>query len=348
MFLRRRTLRPARAGRQSGLADDTLRHHFLPTVFPERPMLERTPPDLTAHMTFSRTDWATLRQNTPQTLLDADLEPLRSLNEKVSLDEVSAVYLPLSRLLNLHVAAARTLSRVKDAFLGRPAAHTPYVIGIAGSVAVGKSTFARVLRALLATWPDQPVVELVTTDGFLHPNKVLEERGLMARKGFPESYDLRRMIRFLADLKAGVPEVEAPVYSHMTYDIVPGERQVVSQPDVLIFEGLNVLQTNDATVVASDFFDFSVYIDALEADIESWYIERFLILQRTAFRSPNSFFRRYKDLSESRARETAHDIWSRINLVNLRENILPTRQRASLILRKQPDHLVGEVLLRQM
>jgi type I pantothenate kinase len=306
------------------------------------------PGELTRHMTFSRLEWARLRASTPLTLSDADLSTLQSRNEVVSLSEVSEVYLPLSRLLNLHVAAARTLVRVKDAFLGRPAGPAPYVIGIAGSVAVGKSTFARVLRALMARWPDHPRVELVTTDGFLHPNRVLEARGLMSRKGFPESYDLRRMIRFLGDVKAGAADVAAPVYSHQAYDIVAGEHQVVARPDVLIFEGLNVLQTAPSAVVASDFFDFTVYVDAAEADIEAWYIERFLLLQRTAFQQASSFFHRYKDIDEAKAREIAHDIWSRINLVNLRENILPTRERARLVLRKRPDHSVTEVWLRQM
>jgi len=304
--------------------------------------------DLAAALSFSRGEWAMLRASTPMTLSQADLAELRSLNEPVSIAEVSEAYLPLSRLLNLHVAAARSLGQVKDAFLGRPAVRPPYVIAVAGSVAVGKSTFARVLRAILARWPDHPRVQLVTTDGFLHPNRVLQERGLMARKGFPESYDLRRMIRFLAAVKSGKPEVEAPVYSHLIYDIVPDERAVVAQPDVLIFEGLNVLQASAAPVLASDFFDFSVYIDAEEDDIEAWYVERFLLLQRTAFQSPNSFFRRYKDLGEVEARETAREIWRSINLVNLRENILPTRQRARVVLRKRADHAVGEVWLRQM
>jgi type I pantothenate kinase len=304
--------------------------------------------DLAAHMAFNRDEWALLRANTPLTLSEEDLAALQSLNQEVSLDEVSDAYLPLSRLLNLHVSAARNLARVKDAFLGRPAARAPYIIAVAGSVAVGKSTFARVLRALLARWPDHPRVELVTTDGFLHPNKELLRRDLMARKGFPESYDLRRMIRFLADLKAGEPVVEAPVYSHLIYDIVEGERQVVARPDVLIFEGLNVLQASISPVVASDFFDFSVYIDADEADIESWYVERFLLLQRSAFQQPMSFFRRYKDLSEADARVVAHDVWEKINLKNLVENIFPTRQRARLVLRKRADHRVGEVWLRKM
>lgn len=303
---------------------------------------------IAAYMVFDRRDWAALRASTPLTLNDAELAALRSLNDALSLDEVAEIYLPLSRLLNLHVAAARNLTRVKDAFLGRPMGRPPYVIAIGGSVAVGKSTFARVLRELMARWPDHPRVELVTTDGFLHPNRVLEARGLMARKGFPESYDQRRMIRFLADVKAGHETVEAPVYSHLSYDIVPDATQAVARPDVLIFEGLNVLQFSTAPVIASDFFDFSVYIDAEEADVEAWYVDRFLVLQRTAFQQPESYFRRFRDLTESTARQTAADIWRTINLVNLRENICPTRQRASLVLRKRPDHSIGEVWLRRV
>lgn len=304
-------------------------------------------PDLAAYSIFDRAEWAELRANTPLTLAEHELSSLRSLNDALSLDEVAEVYLPLSRLLNLHVAAAGSLARVKDEFLGRPAGPTPYVIAVGGSVAVGKSTFARVMRELMARWPDHPRVELVTTDGFLYPNRVLESRGLMARKGFPESYDLRRMIRFLADLKAGRPRVTAPVYSHLGYDIVPEAQQTVARPDVLIFEGLNVLQFSTAPVIASDFFDFSVFVDADEDDIEAWYVERFLVLQRTAFQQPQSYFRRYKDLTETEARRTAREIWRRINLVNLHENILSTRQRASLVLRKRADHSVGEVWLRR-
>ena len=304
--------------------------------------------EIAAYMPFDRGEWAGLRANTPLTLSDDELASLRSLNDALSLDEVAEVYLPLSRLLNLHVSAARNLARVKDAFLGRPAGRPPYVIAVAGSVAVGKSTFARVLRALLARWPDHPSVELVTTDGFLYPNRELEARGLLARKGFPESYDQRRMIDFLAAVKAGQPVLHAPVYSHLSYDIVPGEQQTVMRPDVLIFEGLNVLQFSAAPVIASDFFDFSVYVDAEEDDIEAWYIARFQVLQKTAFQQPESYFHRYKDLDEAAARETARGIWRSINLKNLWENILPTRQRASLVLRKRADHSVREVWLRRV
>jgi len=289
-----------------------------------------------------------LRSNTPLTLSETDVAALRSTNEPMPLSEVAEVYLPLSRLLNLHVAAARNLGRVKDAFLGRPAGSPPYIIALAGSVAVGKSTFARVLRALMARWPDHPRVELVTTDGFLLPTKALEERGLMRRKGFPESYDLRAMVRFLADVKAGKPVVSAPVYSHLAYNIVPHERQVVKQPDVLIFEGLNVLQAKDtAPAIVSDFFDFSIYLDAEETDIEAWYIDRFVLLQQTVFQNPASYFHHYKDLEPDAARAVAHAIWRDINLVNLHENILPTRRRADIVLTKRGDHSVGDIWLRR-
>lgn len=301
-----------------------------------------------AYLKFTRGEWAALREATPLTLKEADLAALRGLNDPIDLEEVSDVLLPLSRLLNLHVAAARGLSQVTDAFLSRPATEPPYVIAIAGSVAVGKSTFARALRLLLARWPDHPRVELVTTDGFLHPTRVLLERNIMRRKGFPESYDLPRMVQFLADVKAGDAEVAAPVYSHMSYDIVPGEMQVVRRPDVLIFEGLNVLQPNpDAATVVSDFFDFSIYLDAEEQDIQAWYVERFLKLQRTAFQNPASYFHHYKDLGPGAATHVGLGIWRDINLVNLRENIFPTRTRANLVLRKGADHTINEVWLKR-
>ena len=222
------------------------------------------------------------------------------------------------------------------------------MIAVAGSVAVGKSTFARILRTLIARWPDRPKVELITTDGFLHPNAVLQDRGLMTRKGFPESYDMRRMIHFLADIKSGEAEVAAPLYSHMAYDIVPGESQIIKRPDVLIFEGLNVLQSGAFPVLASDFFDFSVYLDAEEADIEEWFLERFLLLQKTAFRDEAAFFNRYKDLSQEEATAFARNVWRTINLPNLRENIVPTRERASIVLTKRTDHTLREVRLRRM
>jgi type I pantothenate kinase len=304
--------------------------------------------DYSAYTKFDRNQWAALRSNTPLPLSDSDLDDLRGLNEPIGLAEVADILLPLSRLLNLHVAAARTLARVQDAFLNRPAANPPYVIAVAGSVAVGKSTFARVLRLLLARWPDHPRVELVTTDGFLHSNRSLQKRGLMQRKGFPESYDLQGMVRFLAAIKAGKAEVTMPVYSHRTSDIVPGQFETVRQPDVLIFEGLNVLQKVErAPALVSDFFDFSVYVDADETDIERWYIERFLILQRTAFQEPSSYFHHYRHLPFSEAREVARRMWRDGKLVNLRQNIRPTRTRADVVLRKQPDHTVGEIWLRR-
>jgi type I pantothenate kinase len=309
-----------------------------------------------AYRIFTRREWALLRANTPLTLTQDDVVSLRGLNENVSLDELAEVYLPLSRLLNLHVRAARNLNSVADTFLGRPIAGHTYIIAVAGSVAVGKSTFARILQALMARWPDHPAVDLVTTDGFLYPLRELEERQLMRRKGFPESYDLKRMVQFLADIKAGLPEVKAPVYSHQAYDIVPGEWQVVRRPDVLIFEGLNVLQPciappsggRPASVILSDFFDFSIYLDAEISDIAAWYVDRFLLLQRTAFQKPTSYFHHYKDLTPDEACEAGRRIWSEINEVNLRENILPTRERAHVVLRKAADHSIAQVSLRQL
>jgi type I pantothenate kinase len=306
------------------------------------------------YFTFTREEWARLRAATPLTLTDEDLVQLRGVNEYVSLDEVRDVYLPLSRLLNLYVGAAQGLHVVADLFLGKPATPVPYVIGIGGSVAVGKSTFARILRALLGRWPNHPQVELVTTDGFLYPNRVLEERGLMNRKGFPESFDLRRLLRFLSDVKSGAEEVRAPVYSHLQYDIVPGEELVVRRPDIVLVEGLNVLQTPDGArrktlrTFVSDFFDFSIYVDAREDDVEEWYVERFLTLRETAFRDPKSYFRRFAELSSREAATTAHSIWREINGLNLKENIKPTRDRARLVLRKQRDHKVVEVRLRKI
>jgi len=305
------------------------------------------------YLDFDRAAWAALRAATPLTLGESDLVELQGLNERVSLAEVETIYLPVSRFLNLHVAATQTLHKTTDTFLGSRPSHIPYVIGIGGSVAVGKSTFARILRALLARWPDHPRVDLVTTDGFLHPNRVLESRGVLARKGFPESYDVRTLIQFMADVKLGQSAVHAPVYSHQAYDIVPGEFQVVDRPDIVIVEGLNVLQAGDAggrpaRVFVSDFFDFSIYMDADEADIERWYISRFMTLRETVFRDPRSYFHRYSSLDDAEAEATAREIWRTINGVNLRENVAPTRERARLVLEKGGDHAVRRVRLRRI
>jgi type I pantothenate kinase len=310
--------------------------------------------EVSRYVRFTHAEWGRLRAATPLTLTEEQLQQLRGLNEKVSLDEVAEIYLPLSRLLNLYVAATQNLYRATDAFLGNQPAKVPYVIGIAGSVAVGKSTTARILQALLARWPNHPKVDLITTDGFLYPNAVLEARGLMHRKGFPESYNLRRLVKFLADVKAGQPEVAAPIYSHQIYDIVPGQLQVVRQPDIMIVEGLNVLETSDGQpgrplrTFVSDFFDFSIYVDADDAHIEQWYVDRFLTLCQTVFQDARSYFHRYSDLSHDEAVETARGIWRSINGINLVENILPTRERAHLILEKGPDHAVHGVQLRKL
>ncbi len=301
---------------------------------------------------FSRAEWAGLRASTPLPLTEPQLRGLVSINERMSLDEVADIYLPLSRLLNLYVAATQNLYNATATFLGSGSPRVPFVIGVAGSVAVGKSTASRVLKALLSRWPSHPQVDLVTTDGFLFPQQVLEARGLAQRKGFPESYDVRRLLQFLADVKSGVPEASAPVYSHLAYDIVPGEYQVVRQPDIVIVEGLNVLQTGSARpgrpMFVSDFFDFSMYVDAQESDLEQWYIERFLKFRDTVFQNPSSYFHRYSSLPPDEAVQTAREIWRTVNLVNLQENVRPTRERAHLILEKGRDHAVRRVRLRKL
>jgi type I pantothenate kinase len=305
------------------------------------------------YRTFDREQWKALRAHTPLLLTEEELQALRGINESVSVREVEEIFVPLSRFLNLHVAAVQHLYEAKREFMGAPAPESvPYIIGIAGSVAVGKSTFSRVLRAALARWPDHPHVALVTTDGFLHCNSILEARGLMQRKGFPESYDQRRLLQFLADVKSGEPAVSAPVYSHLHYDIVPGANQEVKRPDILIIEGLNVLQSPESRdgsrMFVSDFFDFSIYLDADEEVIANWYVTRFLRLRDTVFRNASSYFHRYSELTEPEAVETARMIWEAINLKNLRENIGPTRDRAHLILEKGPDHLVENVKMRRV
>lgn len=303
---------------------------------------------------FTRQEWARLRADTPMTLVPRDLEKLSGVIEELSMDEVEQIYLPMSRLLNLYVAASQELDAVSSTFLGRKDVKVPFILGVAGSVAVGKSTTARVLKALLARWPDHPRVDLITTDGFLLPNRELEREGLMNRKGFPESFDTARLLNFLADVKSGRAEVEAPVYSHFHYDILPGQSTVIRRPDILIVEGLNVLQParlpkdGEAIPFVSDFFDFSIYIDADPEVIEGWYVTRFMRLRSTAFRDPAAYFHRYAALSPDEAHERAIDIWRSINLKNLEENILPTRQRARLILRKEASHRVQSVALRKL
>ncbi len=301
---------------------------------------------------LDRAAWAPLRASTPLTLDEHELARLRGVGEEVDLGEVEAIYLPLSRLLNLYVAAVQDLHRATATFLGGNSQKVPFIIGIAGSVTVGKSTTARLLRALLSRWPHHPEVQLLTTDGFLLPNAELERRGILHRKGFPESYDTAQLLRVVGDVKAGAPLVRAPVYSHLTYDIIPDEHVAIEQPDILLVEGLNVLQSgthkDGNTVFVSDFFDFSIYVDAAMEDIRTWYVERFLALRETAFRDERSYFRRYAGIGEQEARATAQQIWEDVNEVNLVQNVLPTRSRADLVLRKGPDHRVEQVRLRKL
>jgi type I pantothenate kinase len=317
-------------------------------------MEQRIEDGLSPYRVFSRAEWAKLRKDTPMTLAPDEVTRLRSLHDQLDMNEVEDIYLPLSRLLSLYVAATQRLFLAQQSFLGTGDSKVPFVIGVAGSVAVGKSTTARVLQALLARWPNVPKVDLVTTDGFLFPNAILEREGLMEKKGFPESYDLPALLRFLSDIKAGRRPVRAPVYSHLCYDVMPNQWVEIDRPDILIVEGLNVLQTaraprdGKAIPYVSDFFDFSVYLDADEEVLQGWYVDRFLTLRGTAFRDPKSYFHRYSTLSDEAATATATAIWQRINLVNLHESILPTRQRADLILKKGENHLVGEVALRRL
>ncbi|MGW3242805.1 type I pantothenate kinase [Streptomyces sp. NPDC001070] len=328
-----------------------------PTTSPH-PTRRRAEP--TPYVDLTRAEWSALRDRTPLPLTADEVERLRGLGDVIDLDEVIDVYLPLSRLLNLYVGASHGLRGAVNTFLDDTGeghgsqTGTPFVIGVAGSVAVGKSTTARILKALLARWPEHPRVELVTTDGFLLPKAELQRRGLMSRKGFPESYDRRALTRFVADVKAGKDEVRAPVYSHLIYDIVPDEELVVRRPDILIVEGLNVLQPalpgkdGRTRVALADYFDFSVYVDARTEDIEQWYLARFRKLRETAFQDPLSYFHRYTEVSEDEAMQYGRHTWRAINQPNLVQNVLPTRGRATLILRKGPDHKVQKLSLRKL
>ncbi|TLP47288.1 MULTISPECIES: type I pantothenate kinase [Cohaesibacter] len=310
--------------------------------------------NLSPYRAFTNEEWATLRADTPMTLTNVDLERIKSLHEPISLEEVEEIYLPLSRLLSYYVEFAKGLNNATQHFLGTNEPKTPFIIGVAGSVSVGKSTTARLLQALLSRWPASPKVDLVTTDGFLLPNAVLNAEDLMQRKGFPESYDRTAILQFLTDIKTGKRNVRAPVYSHFYYDVMPDEAVIIDQPDILILEGLNVLQTgllpNDGKAIpfVSDFFDFSIYIDAEEDMLHRWYIERFKRLRETAFRDPGSYFHRYSTLTDEEAEETANRLWTTINLVNLRDNIFPTRPRADLVLGKDETHAIKTVLLRKL
>ncbi|MGG4266534.1 type I pantothenate kinase [Peribacillus simplex] len=302
----------------------------------------------TPYFEFHRKKWASLRNHTPLPLTEEELDDLKGINEEISIQEVEEIYLPLTRLINLYVEASQQLNIATSSFLKTNAKKVPYIIGIAGSVAVGKSTTARLLQTLLSRWDNHRNVGLVTTDGFLYSNESLKEKGLMKRKGFPESYDTQKLINLIGDVKAGKNKVEVPIYSHLTYDILSNEVQTICNPDILIVEGVNVLQVNkENQVFVSDFFDFSLYVDANVVDIERWYVERFLLLQKTAFQRPESYFHRYTNLSKENAIEQATQIWEEINLKNLHENILPTKGRANLVLKKGSDHKVENIYLRK-
>lgn len=317
-------------------------------------MAPTAPDPVSTHRSFSALEWAAFRDDTPLALTQAEIEKLRSMGDHVDVAEAERIYLPLSRLLSAHVEALLSLFERRKSFLSVTGTKTPFVVGIAGSVAVGKSTTARLLQALMQRWPASPKVDLITTDGFLLPNAELEARGLMTRKGFPESYDRAAMIQFMSSIKAGRRRVEAPLYSHLVYDVLPDNTALVDQPDILIFEGLNVLQVpqleaeRPSSPVVSDYFDFSIYVDADSELIHHWYVTRFMRLRDTAFSDPTSFFHKYSKLSDDEAIQVADRLWSTINLVNLTENILPTRERADLILHKGADHLVHEVALRRL
>nr|WP_041640277.1 type I pantothenate kinase [[Mannheimia] succiniciproducens] len=301
-------------------------------------------------LTFTRKQWAELRKSVPLKLTEQDLKPLLGFNEELSLEEVSTIYLPLARLINYYIEENLRRQTVMNRFLGNTNANVPYIISIAGSVSVGKSTSARILQSLLSNWPENRKVDLITTDGFLYPLEKLKKENLLHKKGFPVSYDTPKLIKFLADVKSGKPNVSAPIYSHLTYDIIPDKFNKVDRPDILILEGLNVLQTGSRKAeqtFVSDFVDFSVYVDADEALLKEWYIRRFLKFRESAFTDPNSYFKDYAKLSKEEAVETAANIWNTINGLNLRQNILPTRERANLILRKGADHAVQEVKLRK-
>ena len=305
--------------------------------------------DASPYLTFDRTAWASLRGGTPMTLTPDDVAALSGINEALSMTEVEEVYLPISRLVSLHVTAVSQLHRVSSQFLTTSAPKVPYVLAIGGSVSAGKSTTARVLSTLLARGPDHPRVELVTTDGFLFPNAVLEERGLMQRKGFPESYDRARLVQFVSDLKSGLSPLSVPIYSHSVYDIVDDDHQIIDRPDIVILEGLNVLQSGSVhSVFVSDFIDFSIYVDASERDLQTWFLDRFRMLRDRAFDDPTLFFHRFAVMPEEEAIAMAVSVWEQINLANLRENILPTRERARLILGKGASHVVEKVMLRRL